>query len=65
MGMVITRRPGEAVRIGDALVKVVRLSNGKVKLAIDAPAEVRIQPVLESPKHEIRNPKFETNSKSE
>jgi carbon storage regulator CsrA len=65
MGMVITRRPGEAVRVGDALVKIVRLSNGKVKLSIDAPAEVRIMPVLENPKHEIRNTKSETNSKPE
>jgi carbon storage regulator CsrA len=42
MGMVITRRPGEAVRVGDALVTVVRLKNGKVKLSVDAPPHVPI-----------------------
>jgi sRNA-binding carbon storage regulator CsrA len=40
--MVVTRRPGEAVRIGDALVTVVRLKNGRVKLAIDAPPKAPI-----------------------
>lgn len=44
MGMIITRRPGESVDIGQARVTVVRLRNGRVKLSVEAPAEVRIEP---------------------
>lgn len=43
MGMVVTRRAGEAVRIGDALVTIVRLRNGRVKLRVDAPRETPIE----------------------
>jgi sRNA-binding carbon storage regulator CsrA len=48
MGMIITRRPGEAVRVGEALVTVVRLRNGNVKLRVDAPAETLVAPVLDA-----------------
>jgi hypothetical protein len=44
MGMIITRRPGESVAIGDARVTVVRLRNGRVKLSVEAPATIPITP---------------------
>jgi len=41
--LVIGRRPGEYVVIGDSIkVKVVRSSKGDLRLAIDAPPEVSI-----------------------
>ncbi len=41
--LVLTRRPGESVRIGpDIRVTVVASSGGQVRIAIDAPSEVGI-----------------------
>ncbi|MEQ8790230.1 MAG: carbon storage regulator [Pirellulaceae bacterium] len=44
VGMIITRRPGESVVIGDVRVTVVRTRNGRVKLSIEAPPQVSITP---------------------
>lgn len=41
--LVLSRKPGEAIRIGSALtVRVVSVSGGRVRLAIDAPADVAV-----------------------
>lgn len=41
--LVLTRRPGESVRIGpDIRLTVVASSGGQVRIAIDAPSEVSI-----------------------
>ncbi|MGI6227608.1 MAG: carbon storage regulator, partial [Peptococcales bacterium] len=41
--LVLGRRPGEYIVIGDSIiVKVVRSENGDLRLAIDAPKEVSI-----------------------
>lgn len=41
--LVLGRRPGEYVRIGnDIMVKVVRSDEGDLRLAIDAPREINI-----------------------
>lgn len=42
--LILTRRPGEAIRIGDdIIVRVLRKpAGGRVKLAIDAPEGVKI-----------------------
>ena len=41
--LVLTRRPGESVRIGpDVRITVVSSSGGQVRIAIDAPSEVGI-----------------------
>lgn len=38
-------RPGEELKIGDAIIKVVKKSGQIVSLAIDAPKEVRIEKI--------------------
>lgn len=38
----LTRKKGESIRIGDAVVTVVKSTGGRVELSIDAPADVRI-----------------------
>lgn len=41
--LVLGRKPGEYVMIGDNIkVKVVKAENGDLRLAIDAPKEVKI-----------------------
>lgn len=40
--LVISRRPGEEVRIGNAVVKINKVRGRQVWLAIDAPREVPI-----------------------
>ena len=41
--MIITRRPGESLRIGDDVtVTVTKIGRGQVGLAIDAPRETKI-----------------------
>lgn len=41
--LVLSRRPGESIRIGDAVVvTVVETDGGRVRLAIDAPAGVAV-----------------------
>ena len=42
--LVLTRKDGEAIRIGDdILIKVSQIRGGRVKIAIDAPQDVRIR----------------------
>ena len=41
--LVLSRRPGEALRIGSELrIRVVTVSGGQVRLAIEAPPEIPI-----------------------
>lgn len=41
--LVLSRKPGEAIRIGSTLtVRVVSVAGGRVRLAIDAPPEVAV-----------------------
>ncbi|TGE32598.1 carbon storage regulator [Desulfosporosinus sp. Sb-LF] len=40
--LVLGRKPGEYVMIGDVMVKVVRSNSGDLRLAIDAPKSVTI-----------------------
>jgi carbon storage regulator CsrA len=41
--LVVTRKHGETIRIGeDIVVKVVQLGRGSVKIGIEAPAHVRV-----------------------
>ena len=42
----MSRKPGEAIRIGEAVVvKVLKVEGGKVQLGIDAPQDVKIATV--------------------
>lgn len=42
--LVITRRPGERVRIGDAWVTVLEVTaRGAVRLGVEAPKDVTVQ----------------------
>lgn len=40
--LVLTRALGEVIQIGETTVKVVRVRGGKVRLGIDAPADVAV-----------------------
>ena len=41
--LVLTRKQGETIRIGDSIViKVISCGRGKAKIGIDAPATVRV-----------------------
>lgn len=41
--LVLTRRPGESIRIGDEVhVRVLEIQRNQVKLAIDAPREITV-----------------------
>ncbi|MGE0072529.1 MAG: carbon storage regulator [Thiomonas sp.] len=41
--LILTRRPGEVIRIGDAIrVVVLQSAPGKVRLGIEGPADLRI-----------------------
>lgn len=40
--LVLTRKPGESIKIGSATIFINRLSAGQVSIAIDAPRELRI-----------------------
>lgn len=42
MMLVLTRKVGESIRIGDDIVVHVRRINGSVRLAIDAPRDTNI-----------------------
>jgi carbon storage regulator len=43
--LVMTRKPGEAIAIGDqVVVRVLGIEGGRVQLGIDAPREVRVTP---------------------
>lgn len=40
--LVLTRKPGEQIRIGNVLLTVLPPKNGRVRLGFDAPPEVEI-----------------------
>jgi carbon storage regulator len=40
--LIVTRKVGETVLIGDIAVTITRCSKGSVRIGIDAPPEVRI-----------------------
>ena len=40
--LVLTRKPGETIHIGDAVVHVVSNGKGRVRLSIEAPKETKI-----------------------
>lgn len=42
MALVLTRKSGESVRIGEAIVKIASIDGNKVSLAITAPQEIEI-----------------------
>ena len=55
--LVLTRKVGEEILIGDSIkIKVIEISGSKVKLGIDAPAEMRIyrEEILERVRRENR-----------
>ncbi|RLT08877.1 MAG: carbon storage regulator [Planctomycetota bacterium] len=42
--LVLTRKVGERIQIGDQItVSVIRIQNGKVRIGIEAPDDVRIR----------------------
>ena len=42
--LVLTRKVGERIQIGDhIIVSVIRVQNGKVRIGIEAPDEVRVR----------------------
>jgi len=51
--LVLGRKPGEYLMIGDVVVKVIKDENG-LKLAIDAPQDVRI---VRGEVYEMSNPR--------
>lgn len=40
--LVLARKVGEAIYVGDALVRVLRLQNGQIKLGIEASQDVKV-----------------------
>ena len=40
--LVLTRRIGEAIVIGDATITVLRIDRGEIRLGIEAPREVTV-----------------------
>jgi len=40
--LVLTRKPGEAIQIGDVRIVVVSVSESRVRIAIEAPASIPI-----------------------
>jgi carbon storage regulator len=41
--LVMTRKPGDAIRIGDGIVvRIMAIEGGRVQLGIDAPKDVKI-----------------------
>ncbi len=41
--LILTRKPGESITIGDnIIVKVVSIEHGQIKLGIEAPKDVKI-----------------------
>lgn len=44
--LILQRKPGEAIRIGDDItVSIIAVENGRVRIAIDAPTQI---PILRS-----------------
>ena len=43
--LVLTRRPGESIVIGqDIIITVIEIKGGQVRIGIDAPREVQVHP---------------------
>ena len=40
--LVLTRRPGQAIKVGNSTIVVVSTSNSKVKLGIEAPLDITV-----------------------
>jgi carbon storage regulator len=41
--LVLSRKPGETIHIGDKIkITVMRIQGSRIRIAIDAPAEIRI-----------------------
>jgi carbon storage regulator len=40
--LILTRKVGERIRIGDVWVEVMRVEHGKVRLGIDAPRDMPV-----------------------
>jgi len=40
--LVLTRKPGQSIKVGEVVIKVLNVSGNRVKIGIDAPSEVRI-----------------------
>lgn len=40
--LVLSRKVGESVKIGDAVVTIVRIDDGRIRIGIDAPPNVKI-----------------------
>ncbi len=54
--LVLTRRSGESIKIGDGVtITVTRLGEGRVRLGIDAPKEVRIVRTELEERHDERD----------
>ena len=42
MALVLSRKPGESIEIGNATVEIVSVAGNRVRLAIQAPPDVRV-----------------------
>lgn len=42
MGLVLNRKHGETIKIGDSVVTILEIRTSHVRLSIDAPSDVRI-----------------------
>lgn len=52
--LVLTRKAGEAILIGDSVrVKVLEIAGGRVRIGIEAPADVRIHREEVADRHRI------------
>jgi carbon storage regulator len=53
--LIMTRRPGEALAIGeDVVVRIMAIEGGRVQLGIDAPKDVKVRVVEPSEGPEIQ-----------
>jgi len=41
--LVLTRKPGESVRIGEAVVTILNFKNGSVRVGIEAPKSIEVR----------------------
>jgi len=55
--LIVTRKPGEGLRIGAAVtVRVLEISGGRVRLSVEAPPEVAVRRVEEQPEPAEKKP---------
>ena len=40
--LILTRKPGESIQVGDIRITVLKTSGNKVRIGIDAPREVAV-----------------------